>query len=178
MAIRGFTDIGAGHKALTVDHDPRVVATDCPKGSILVDSDGCHYRKIDNGATTNVVDVGRYNIHETIENTVSTTDATVTTIATIPIPDDCTVLVDASVAAFRTNGEDQAMLRRVVCVYRRTGADVVKQGSSAVAAPVRSDGTWDISFSASGTNLLVRVLGAVGKDIDWKCRHTVESTGT
>jgi hypothetical protein len=54
MAIIASTDIGDGTLNLIVDHDPTAVATDAPKGSIIIDSNKIWYRKIDDGATTNV----------------------------------------------------------------------------------------------------------------------------
>ncbi len=54
MAIVGSTDIGEGKECILVDHDPRSVATDAPKGSIIIDAAGCMYQKLDDGETTNV----------------------------------------------------------------------------------------------------------------------------
>ena len=54
MSILGATDIGKGLLTVTVDHDPTVVSTDVPKGSCIIDANGVHYIKLDNGATTNV----------------------------------------------------------------------------------------------------------------------------
>ena len=58
MAVKGFTDLGKGRKTLLVDHDPTSVATDAPKGSLIIDANGCMYRKVDDGATTSVIRVG------------------------------------------------------------------------------------------------------------------------
>jgi hypothetical protein len=55
MAIIGSTDLGSGLKALTVDHDPTVVATDAPAGSIIIDANGVHWVKEDSGSTINVI---------------------------------------------------------------------------------------------------------------------------
>ena len=129
-----------------------------------------------NECTGPITNLGADNkINGKIENTVSTTDATVTTIATIPMPDDAASLLETSVTAFRTNGTDQAAYRNVSLSSRRSGGDCEIEGNDPVATPIESDGTWIISFAVSGTNILVRVKGASGKDINWKCRHTVES---
>ncbi len=55
MAITGATDLGDSVCAVTVDHDPTAVATDVPKGSLIINVAGNWYRKVDDGATTNVV---------------------------------------------------------------------------------------------------------------------------
>ncbi len=53
--ITGTTDLGKGRAAHTVDHDPTSVATDAPKGSLIIEeSTGFLYRKTDNGLSTNV----------------------------------------------------------------------------------------------------------------------------
>lgn len=43
---------------MTCSHDPAAVATDARKGSILIEeSTGKLYRKVDDGSTTNVVEI-------------------------------------------------------------------------------------------------------------------------
>lgn len=54
MAITGAVDLGLGVLSLTVDHDPTATATDAPKGSLVIDANGIHYIKEDDGLTTNV----------------------------------------------------------------------------------------------------------------------------
>ena len=54
MAITGSVDLGKGKRAVTVDHDPRSVATDVPKGSLIIDANGDVFTKTDDGATTHV----------------------------------------------------------------------------------------------------------------------------
>lgn len=54
MGITGSVDIGQGLKIVTVDHDPAVVATNVPAGSIIIDTDGGWYRKMDSSPSTNV----------------------------------------------------------------------------------------------------------------------------
>lgn len=64
MGIKGFTDIGGGRKAISVDHDPTSVATDVPKGSLIIDANGEVYRKVDDGATTNVIHVAGHKCND------------------------------------------------------------------------------------------------------------------
>lgn len=47
---------------ITIDHDPRVTATDCPKNSIIIND--CWWRKMDDGETTNVKQIimGEYDL--------------------------------------------------------------------------------------------------------------------
>lgn len=58
MSILGTTDLGNGKLTVAVDHDPTVIATDCPTGSMIVNvTTGQWYRKRDDGSTTNVRDI-------------------------------------------------------------------------------------------------------------------------
>lgn len=65
MSIKGFTDIGGGRKAISVDHDPTSVATDVPMGSLIIDANGKIYRKVDDGATTKVVCAAGHKCNDT-----------------------------------------------------------------------------------------------------------------
>lgn len=58
MAITGSTDFGDGLLNITVDHDPTSVATDAPIGSLIIQvGTSSIYKKLDSGATTNVVEL-------------------------------------------------------------------------------------------------------------------------
>ncbi|KKN73340.1 hypothetical protein LCGC14_0401530 [marine sediment metagenome] len=53
--ITGSTGMGNGQLLVSVDHDPTAVATDVPKGSLIVEeSTGHTFCKNDDGSTTNV----------------------------------------------------------------------------------------------------------------------------
>ena len=107
---------------------------------------------------------------------VATTDATVTTIATIPIPDDSSVLVDVWVEVFRTNSADQGVFRRRAGVFRRAAGAAALEGS--VDTPLTrksvSSPTWEVTIDVDGgNNARVRVTGAVGHNLNWTCQFTV-----
>jgi hypothetical protein len=53
--ITGSTDLGNGKFCLTVDHDPSSTVTDALAGSLIIDSSGNVWRKLDDGSTTNVI---------------------------------------------------------------------------------------------------------------------------
>lgn len=53
MAILGSTDMGDGLLTLTIDHNPTSTPTLAPAGSIFIFGNA-HYRKLDDGETTNV----------------------------------------------------------------------------------------------------------------------------
>jgi len=61
MAVVSCRDLGTNVRALIVDHDPGAVATDAPKGSLIIDSAGDWYHKTDDGSTTNVTKILDHN---------------------------------------------------------------------------------------------------------------------
>lgn len=60
MSIIGSTDIADGSLCVLVNHDPKSVATDVKKGSLIIDGNGKMYRKMDDGPTTNVCGVAAH----------------------------------------------------------------------------------------------------------------------
>ncbi len=103
--------------------------------------------------------------------TVSTTDATVTTILTIPITTNAQTTLMVMVSARRTGGSagaaaDGASYIRGVSVKDNAGTPTII-GSSAMMTDQESQAGWDVTFDISTTNLRVRVTGAVNNNIDW-----------
>ncbi|RLI85006.1 MAG: hypothetical protein DRP01_07170 [Archaeoglobales archaeon] len=105
------------------------------------------------------------------EATVQTTDATLTTIATIPISDPETVQIDAMFVGIRTVTDHAGYLRRAI-VYRRGGGATLL---GVVDTPLQreTDNSWNARIVVSGNNLLLQVLGAAGQTIDWKVRYKI-----
>lgn len=106
--------------------------------------------------------------------TVSTTDATVTTIATIAIPSSTTVAIEAVVRARRTGGaagtaEDAAAYSIFAC-YKNAAGTATEVGETLVSA-LEDQAGWACSFSASSSNALLRVTGAVDNNVDWAATY-------
>lgn len=128
---------------------------------------------------------GELRIQGTNEHTVdgeknnrrTTTDATVTTIATIPIPDDTSVIIEAKVVAFRTNGADQAAYKKAALVFRRSAGNATLQGAvQDVMGDLESDAAWDATIDVDGgNNARIRITGAGSKTLSWRCEHTVKA---
>lgn len=111
--------------------------------------------------------------------TVSTTDATVTTIATIAVPATTTLHIEATVAARRTGGssgtaEDGAGYK-VLAAYKNVAGTATLIGSGVVTTVGEDQAGWDVTLSASGGNALIRVTGAVDNAVNWVCRYTTTS---
>ena len=109
-----------------------------------------------------------------VENNVSTTDATVTTLVTIPIPDDTVVWIEADVIARRTNAADRAKYKRGALIYREAAGVAVIEGSIWTPLTIESDASWECTITVSGNNALVRITGAGGHDINWESQHAIE----
>lgn len=106
-------------------------------------------------------------------DTVNTTNATPTTIATIPMGASKTYLIEATVTGRRVSGGAGAAYDSAVYIRRAkaNGADGVTATLSAVTAEytVEDQAGWDVTLSASGANILVQVTGAVDNNITWSC---------
>ncbi len=111
------------------------------------------------------------------EANVSTTDATQTTIATVPIPDDTAILLIADVVGRRTNGVGRACYIRRVLVYREAAGAPSFQGTINTEFTRESLTLWDATFVISGNNVLIQVQGRAGDDVNWNCRYTAQERG-
>lgn len=107
----------------------------------------------------------------TAQSVARTTDATVTTLQSIAIPINHTVVVTGHVAARRTGGASGAANDGagyvVEFVAKNTAGTAALIGSGTVTALGESVAGWDTTLSASTDNVLVRVTGAAGTNITW-----------
>ncbi len=293
MAITGAVDLGDGLLAVTVDHDPTSVATDAPKGSVIIEiSTGNWFRKDDDGATTNVtlfttlpiadtlpliqgdvdatkkfrieadtniptattvvmtspgadfepddkaasrtptahaashqnggadeINVGALSglladnqnptdhaanhtdgvddiqsatasqkglataaqitkldalITQTRES-VTTTDGTLTTIATIALTDDTAYYLKCDVVGRRTDAADRITARREVSAFREAAGAATIQGQEGTPFTRRSDGSYRVEINASGNNILIQVKGKTAHTINWEVVHELVS---
>ncbi len=106
--------------------------------------------------------------------TVQTTGATTPTIATIPIPDDTSVLVEVDIVGFSTNGADQVAYKKAALVYRRSAGIAVLEAVQDVMTDIESDVNFDATIGVDGgNNAIITVTGVAAKTMEWKSRHTV-----
>lgn len=104
-------------------------------------------------------------------NTVTTTDATVTTITTIPIPDNTVVLIDAYILGRRTDSADRAVYIRRAAVYREAAGSATLQGSVDSPLTRESAGGYNATIAVSGNNAIITVKGLGGNTINWSATH-------
>lgn len=108
----------------------------------------------------------------TPEARVSTTDATVTTIQTIPCASSTTTATVGYVVARRTGGsagtaEDGAMYR-VEFAANNIGGTATLIGTAVVTVIGENQAGWDVTVVGSGANMLIKVTGAINNNINWK----------
>lgn len=114
-------------------------------------------------------------------NTITTTDATPTTIGTVAIPSSTTVMIEARVTARRTGGtsgtaEDGASYI-VVATYKNITGTATEIGESSIYSAEDQAG-WAVSVSPSSGNALIQVTGAVDNNISWVVTYRIYSVST
>lgn len=104
------------------------------------------------------------------EATVSTTDATVTTLQTITVPATTTIGIETLIVARRTGGaagtaEDGARYK-ISGVYKNVAGTATIIGVTTVLAD-EDQAAWDATLDVTGANVRLRVTGAVNNNINW-----------
>ena len=101
------------------------------------------------------------------EEVKSTSDATPTAIATIPIELGTVKSVEYVVNARRTDAAGRACFNQIVGVYRAAGApSIISPGVQPLYATTEE--TWSVAPVVVGNNLEIQVTGEAAKDIDWQ----------
>ncbi|HRG36904.1 MAG TPA: hypothetical protein PK289_00070 [Bacteroidia bacterium] len=115
------------------------------------------------------------NFGATIESIITTTNASVTTLQTIPANTSSTITVSGYVTARRTGGtagttEDGATYRVEFSVKNVSGTATLI--GSAITVIGESQAGWDVTLTGSTSNILIQVTGAVDNNIIWKWTTT------
>lgn len=108
--------------------------------------------------------------------TVSTTNATLTTIATIPTTSNTTYLLNTKFAYISTSGTNAegGFIFNEVIINRAGTLSQVSDAASIdkLAFQSTSSTATDVSMAISGTDILIQVKGQV-QDINWKVSYTI-----
>lgn len=102
---------------------------------------------------------------------VETTDATVTTILTLATIADSVKSISVRVVARRTAGAggtagDVAGYSRIA-TFKNIAGTVTQVGTTTDDHTAEDQSGWDVTFSISGTNVLIQVTGAADNTITW-----------
>lgn len=119
--------------------------------------------------------------HDTIQNRVTTTDATVTTLETISISASKTYLVESRVLARRTGGtagtaDDGAVYIRRAMVTTKGGTVTINAVQDGLTQEDQAG--WDCTLDVNAATIRVRVTGAVDNNITWHSTTIVQEVGS
>ncbi len=120
------------------------------------------------GWITKINNLIRGNAGSSSAGLLATSDATVTTFATVPIPanSNITIEVYASVKKAATATKAFFAYRQK---YYRNGAGPVAWGTSPTDLGTDADGNpWTITFVVSGNDVLVKATGAAATTLKWQ----------
>lgn len=102
---------------------------------------------------------------------VTTTNNTVTTLHTITIPANKTVLLCATVLARRTGGSagtaQDAASYIIAGTFNITSGTAAQIGTTTVIHSAESQAGWDATFDVTGATARIRVTGATNNNITW-----------
>jgi hypothetical protein len=98
---------------------------------------------------------------------VQTTDATVTSLATLTLLDENTYHARARVIGVESDGSNRASYEITVTAYRTGAGNATLQNTPTVLHAEESDNTWDVDFTVSGNDLRVSVTGVAATTIEW-----------
>jgi len=110
-------------------------------------------------------------------NTVTTSDATLTTIATIPLTDNTVYFINVDIVARRTDAPDRAVYKRYRAFYREGGGGATALGAMRNRFTEESDTSWTVQMNVSGNNVLIQVQGAAAKNVNWAANYSVQEVG-
>lgn len=105
-----------------------------------------------------------------IEGAITTTDATPTTILSVPAYDsDISMRIAVSVAARRAGGSDADSWNQVLLVDKTSGGTPTMVGSQTIAQPIGSLGasSWTIGTAFDTNHVYLQVTGQAASIINW-----------
>ena len=108
----------------------------------------------------------------------ATTDATVTTLATVTLPASTTVLVEARVIARRTGGTGGTAEDGAGYILSATFQNAAQIGATTVVATHENQAGWDATLDYNANTARVRITGATNNNITWHCTYRTYLTGT
>lgn len=103
------------------------------------------------------------------EDITSTTNNTVTTIATIGTTSGSTTVIISNITAVRTNVSDASAAFQLRSAYKNTGAALEQIGIDDLTSFKNTSAVnYNSVTTSSGTDILIQIQGDTGHDVDWK----------
>jgi hypothetical protein len=119
----------------------------------------------------------------TFQNRVTTTNNTITTIATIPIPASTTVGIEAKVTVRRTGGtsgtaEDGGFFGKAAAFKNVAGVATIIGAVTDIWADIESQ-AWSVTIVSDGAgNALIRVTGTTDNNLTWHVTYRTYPVGS
>ena len=110
-------------------------------------------------------------LEEFRESSVTTTDATSTTIIPVTLETNSVYGIEFSVVGRQSDGSNRAYYRRSAAVYRN-GAGAVIQGTIDDKVTKESNTSWNATIVVSGNDVQLRVVGDAATTINWVAKAT------
>lgn len=144
----------------------------------LSDAQGATWDAADIGKSFRITDEPNYYIIKTSGGeflcldagdvqTVSTTDATETSIGTYTTADDYVYHVEAEVLG-TVNGGGNAATYKLIASFKNDSGTLSQIGSTTTVHSAEDAAGWDATIDSSGTDIRVRVTGVAATNIDWR----------
>jgi hypothetical protein len=115
--------------------------------------------------------------------TINTTDATQTTLHTIPITSGRTYFIESAIIARRTGGasgtaDDGASYVRRATYTTKSGTVTLMGSVQTIGTDAEDQAGWDVTFAVSGANVLIRVTGASANNVTWTSDTAIKSVAS
>ena len=168
--VNGVNTVGTTATQINLNVDTQAKAITCTQGTP--------------GSTVFCIQTTATNDDPTVkyrQNRIETTNGTITAIDTIPTVTDTCIMVDAQVVARRTGGtagtagDIAAYGRRAA--FKNVGGVLTQVGTTTAIGTYESQAGWDCTIVASGTNILVRGLGAANNNVTWHSTTAIYQVG-
>lgn len=152
------------------------------RGNVYVKDDGGDtelFYQDDGGAVVQLTRDGAINAGADYRDnqTVQTTDATVTTIATYnTLANERAINLKAIVWARETATDDSAKYV-IETLFNRDGASAVTSKDETFIYTYEDQAAWNVTFNISSQAIQVQVTGEAAKTIEWRCQLEVSEHG-
>lgn len=103
----------------------------------------------------------------------TTTNATPTTIATIATTTNSTQLIEVYVKAYQTSATNYGVWKRTLTVTNVSGTPTIQATNSDVTKTSAGLKAKSVTFTTSGSNVLVQVTGIAATTISWRSAYEI-----
>lgn len=101
--------------------------------------------------------------------TVTTTNATITSLKTLTLTDEKVYHIRISVLARERDGSDQNLYHLEGLFYRTGAGNATQQGATTSITTIESEVNCACVFDVNGNDVRVRVTGVAAETWDWSC---------